>query len=409
MLGLRGRSQYTDLIFTHGPTVEYSSLLPAQQLLIWQAPPGGVWPAASAGDRGRSEASFIHRLWVEYAHHNNSLCCWQNLAAGVSRQLKTSIMAAHKPQSQKVQFLEIDANQAGQRIDNFLLSLEKGVPKSRIYRALRKGEVRVNKGRIKQTYKLQPGDLVRVPPLRVSEKNVPDTISDSLREALLANILFEDDSMLVINKPSGLAVHAGSQIQLGLIEALRVIKPEQDFLELVHRLDRDTSGCLMVAKSRESLLKLQQQMQSDEIDKRYLTLLKGNLASKEELVEQSLQKNTLSSGERMVVIDPAGKKAKTLFLQQQQLPLAQLTEVKLYTGRTHQIRVHSAWLGHPVAGDDKYGDREFNKTLKNYGLKRLFLHAWRLGIRHPLTNESMQLEAPLPENLKTVIDKLQSS
>jgi len=318
-------------------------------------------------------------------------------------------MAAHKPQSQKVQFLEINANQAGQRIDNFLLSLEKGVPKSRIYRALRKGEVRVNKGRIKQTYKLQSGDVVRVPPLRVTEKTTPDTISDSLKQALLANILFEDDSMLVINKPSGLAVHAGSQIQLGLIEALRVIKPEQDFLELVHRLDRDTSGCLMVAKSRESLLKLQQQMQSDEIDKRYLTLLKGNPANKEELVEQSLQKNTLSSGERMVVIDPAGKKAKTLFLQQQRLPLAQLTEVKLYTGRTHQIRVHSAWLGHPVAGDDKYGDREFNKTLKNYGLKRLFLHAWRLGIRHPLSGEPLQLEAPLPENLKTVIENLQST
>ncbi|MBD3633611.1 MAG: 23S rRNA pseudouridine(955/2504/2580) synthase RluC [Methylophaga sp.] len=318
-------------------------------------------------------------------------------------------MAAHKPQSQKVQFLEINANQAGQRIDNFLLSLEKGVPKSRIYRALRKGEVRVNKGRIKQTYKLQSGDVVRVPPLRVTEKTTPDTISDSLKQALLANILFEDDSMLVINKPSGLAVHAGSQIQLGLIEALRVIKPEQDFLELVHRLDRDTSGCLMVAKSRDSLLNLQQQMQSDEIDKRYLTLLKGNLASKEQLVEQSLQKNTLSSGERMVVIDPAGKKAKTLFLQQQQLPLAQLTEVKLYTGRTHQIRVHSAWLGHPVAGDDKYGDREFNKTLKNYGLKRLFLHAWRLGIRHPISGEPLQLEAPLPDNLKTVIENLQST
>jgi 23S rRNA pseudouridine955/2504/2580 synthase len=318
-------------------------------------------------------------------------------------------MAAHKPQSQKVQFLEINANQAGQRIDNFLLSLEKGVPKSRIYRALRKGEVRVNKGRIKQTYKLQSGDVVRVPPLRVTEKTTPDTISDSLKQALLANILFEDDSMLVINKPSGLAVHAGSQIQLGLIEALRVIKPEQDFLELVHRLDRDTSGCLMVAKSRDSLLNLQQQMQSDEIDKRYLTLLKGNLASKEELVEQSLQKNTLSSGERMVVIDPTGKKAKTLFLQQQLLPQAQLTEVKLYTGRTHQIRVHSAWLGHPVAGDDKYGDREFNKSLKNYGLKRLFLHAWRLGIRHPLSGEPMQLEAPLPDNLKTVIENLQST
>ena len=315
-------------------------------------------------------------------------------------------MTAHKPQSQKVQFIEVNANQAGQRIDNFLLSLEKGVPKSRIYRALRKGEVRVNKGRIKQTYKLQSGDVVRVPPLRVTEKKAPDSISDSLRETLLASILFEDDSMLVINKPSGLAVHAGSQIQLGVIEALRVIKPAQSFLELVHRLDRDTSGCLMLAKSRESLLNLQQQMLSDAIDKRYLTLLKGRLNNQEQLVEQPLQKNTLSSGERMVAVDPLGKKAKTLFLQRQVLPQAQLTEVKLFTGRTHQIRVHAAWLGHPVAGDEKYGDREFNKTLKNVGLKRLFLHAWRLGIKHPLSGELLQLEAPLPDNLKTVIDNL---
>lgn len=317
-------------------------------------------------------------------------------------------MAAPKAQSQTVQFIEIGAHQAGQRIDNFLLSLEKGVPKSRIYRALRKGEVRVNKGRIKQTYKLQSGDVVRVPPLRVAEKTTPTQVKESLKQQLLQHIIFEDDCMLVLNKPSGLAVHAGSQIQLGVIEALRIIKPELPFLELVHRLDRDTSGCLLLAKSRESLLNLQQQMLSDQIDKRYLTLLKGTLSEKEQLIEQPLQKNTLSSGERMVRVDAAGKKAKTLFIQRQQLNLAQLTEVKLYTGRTHQIRVHAAWSGHPVAGDDKYGDREFNKTLKSYGLKRLFLHAWRLGIKHPLSGEAMQLEAPLPDNLTNVIDQLQS-
>lgn len=355
-------------------------------------------------------AGFIGRHSVEYIHHKFSPRRWQNVVAEDSDNFdRNPTMTAHKPQSQKVQFIEIDANQAGQRIDNFLLSLEKGVPKSRIYRALRKGEVRVNKGRIKQTYKLQPGDVVRVPPLRVTEKSAPDTISESLKQALLASILFEDDSMLVINKPSGLAVHAGSQIQLGLIEALRVIKPAQAFLELVHRLDRDTSGCLMLAKTRESLLNLQQQMLSDNIDKRYLTLLKGTLSNDEQLVEQPLQKNTLSSGERMVVVDPVGKKAKTLFLQRQRLPMAQLTEVKLFTGRTHQIRVHAAWLGHPVAGDDKYGDREFNKTLKNYGLKRLFLHAWRLGIKHPLSGEPLQLEAPLPDNLKIIIENLQAT
>jgi 23S rRNA pseudouridine955/2504/2580 synthase len=204
-------------------------------------------------------------------------------------------------------------------------------------------------------------------------------------------------------------VHAGSQIQLGVIEALRLIKPELPFLELVHRLDRDTSGCLLLAKSRDSLLNLQQQMLSDGIDKRYLTLLKGVMAETEQLIEQPLQKNTLSSGERMVRVDPEGKKAKTLFIQRDNANIAQLTEVKLFTGRTHQIRVHAAWSGHPVAGDEKYGDREFNKSMKPFGLKRLFLHAWRLGIRHPLTNTPLQLEAPLPLALSNVIEKLQHS
>lgn len=318
-------------------------------------------------------------------------------------------MQGHQAQSQKVQFIEITAHQAGQRIDNFLLSLEKGVPKSRIYRALRKGEVRVNKGRIKQTYKLQAGDVVRVPPLRVAENTTPTQVNDSLKQELLNSIIYEDDAMLVLNKPAGLAVHAGSQIQLGIIEALRIIKKDLPFLELVHRLDRDTSGCLLLAKSRDSLLHLQQQMLTDGIDKRYLTLLKGTMSSKEQLVEQPLQKNTLSSGERMVRVDPEGKKSRTLFIAQQKADIAQLTEVKLFTGRTHQIRVHSAWMGHPVAGDDKYGDRDFNKMMKGYGLKRLFLHAWRLTITHPLSGETLPLEAPLPGVLNDVINKLQHS
>lgn len=318
-------------------------------------------------------------------------------------------MAAHKPQSQKVQFIEISASQAGQRIDNFLLTLEKGVPKSRIYRAIRKGEVRVNKGRIKQTYKIEAGDVIRVPPLQVSGKTAPTEINESLQQQLLASIIFEDDAMLVLNKPSGLAVHAGTQIQVGVIEAFRLIKPELEFIELVHRLDRDTSGCLLIAKSRESLLNLQQQMLSDKIDKRYLTLLKGEMNSDEVYIEQPLQKNTVSSGERMVKVDPEGKSAKTLFIKRQSYGIAQLSEVKLFTGRTHQIRVHSAWSGHPVAGDDKYGDREFNKQMKTFGLKRLFLHAWRLGIHHPVTQEPLLLEAPLPEKLQQVIKQLEQA
>lgn len=316
-------------------------------------------------------------------------------------------MTTSETSTRGVQFVEVTETRAGQRIDNFLLTLEKGIPKSRIYRALRKGEVRVNKGRIKPTYKIQVGDIIRIPPLRVSEKTKPSFVSDSLKQILLENVLYEDDVMMVINKPSGLAVHAGSEIQMGLIEALRIIKAEENMLELVHRLDRDTSGCLMIAKSREALLNLQQQMQADEMDKRYLTLLKGQLSAHEQIVEQPLLKNNLDAGERMVIVHPDGKKSKTLFINQQIFDHAQLVEVKLFTGRTHQIRVHSAWMGHPVAGDEKYGDREFNKTLKKQGLRRLFLHAWQLGIKHPISHQPLSFTSPLPDDLKKLIEPWQ--
>ena len=316
-------------------------------------------------------------------------------------------MANSPPAPPSVQFIDIRADQAGQRIDNFLITLEKGVPKSRIYRALRKGEVRVNKGRIKQTYRLQAGDQVRVPPLRVSEKVVITELSESLTDALENTILMEDDDILVINKPAGLAVHAGSQIQLGVIEAMRIIRPENRFVELVHRLDRDTSGCLVLAKSRAALLNLQQQMKASETDKRYLTLTKGKWAAQENIVDLALQKNSLSSGERMVVPDINGKKSKTLFEVKQEFSGCQLVAAKLYTGRTHQIRVHSASQSHPVAGDEKYGDREFNKRLRQYGLKRMFLHAWQLSLKHPLTDEPLTFNAELPDTLKDVLKQLE--
>ena len=308
--------------------------------------------------------------------------------------------------SPAVQFIDIRADQAGQRIDNFLITLEKGVPKSRIYRALRKGEVRVNKGRIKQTYRLQAGDQVRIPPLRVSEKVIITDLSESLTDALEHSILMEDDALLVINKPSGLAVHAGSQIQLGVIEAMRIIRPENRFIELVHRLDRDTSGCLVIAKSREALLNLQEQMKNSETDKRYLTLTKGRWPAQQNIVDLALQKNSLSSGERMVVVDINGKKSKTMFEVKQNFAGCQLVAAKLFPGRTHQIRVHSASQSHPVAGDEKYGDREFNKRLKSFGLKRMFLHAWQLSLKHPITNEPMTFTAELPEALLTVLQQL---
>ena len=312
-------------------------------------------------------------------------------------------MPSSTQKNHSVQFIEITDSNAGQRLDNFLLSLEKGVPKSRIYRALRKGEVRVNKGRKKQTYKLQLGDTVRIPPLRVTEKTISSTVSDFLRQQLTESILHEDDDLLILNKPSGIAVHAGSGIDQGIIEALRIIRAELPFLELVHRLDRDTSGCLLLAKSRTSLLHLQQQMVEHDINKRYLTLLKDSWGQEEKTVIAPLLKNTVSAGERMVQVNDEGKYAETLFIPLQQFPSAQLTEVVLFTGRTHQIRVHAKHIGHPLAGDDKYGQRAFNKQMKKAGLKRLFLHAWKLGITHPNTNEALQIEAPIPMPLQTFI------
>ncbi|MCL4166925.1 UNVERIFIED_CONTAM: hypothetical protein GTU68_055251, partial [Idotea baltica] len=244
-------------------------------------------------------------------------------------------MTSNDKRTQSVQFIEITDANVGQRLDNFLLSLEKSVPKSRIYRALRKGEVRVNKGRKKQTYKLQLGDSVRIPPLHVTEKTIVNTVSDHLRKLLDASILLEDDDLLIMNKPSGIAVHAGSGIEQGIIEALRVTRAELPFLELVHRLDRDTSGCLLLAKNRLALLNLQQQMISHDIDKRYLTLLKASWGQTEKRVIAPLQKNTVSSGERMVRVDDEGKYAESLFIPLQTFTDAQLTEVVLYTGRTH--------------------------------------------------------------------------
>lgn len=316
-------------------------------------------------------------------------------------------MTTHDNQPKAVQFIDITSAHAGQRIDNFLLTREKGLPKSRIYRAIRKGEVRVNKGRIKQTYKLQLGDNVRIPPWRTSENTTPTSVSDSLKQQLNDSILLEDDDLLVLNKPSGLAVHAGSNIKQGVIESLRIIRAELPYLELVHRLDRDTSGCLLLAKNRAALLDLQQQMLNHDLNKRYLALLMGGWGQGKRIIEQALRKNSVSSGERMVRIDPEGKAAKTLFIPLKTFAQAQLTEVVLFTGRTHQIRVHAAHMGAPLAGDDKYGQRSFNKDMKKFGLKRLFLHAWKLGIKHPTSGQDLMLEAPLPTQLQIVLDRLE--
>lgn len=306
-----------------------------------------------------------------------------------------------------VTIIEVTDAHAGQRIDNFLLRQLKGVPKSRIYRLLRKGEVRVNKGRIKAEYRLCDGDLVRLPPIRVAEDKPQQLVSKSLTELLDRSVLYEDDRLLVINKPSGLAVHGGSGINLGLIEALRVMRPEARFLELVHRLDRDTSGCILVAKKRSLLRFLHEQLRTGTIDKRYLALVSGRWPNRRKVVNAALLKNTLQSGERMVNVSPEGKKSVTEFSVVQRFAQATLVEAKPITGRTHQIRVHALHVGHPLLGDDKYGDDRADKHFRGLGLKRLFLHAASLDVPMPDGVKNLMVSAPLSEDLQSLLDGLE--
>lgn len=304
-----------------------------------------------------------------------------------------------------VKFVTIDDDQAGQRIDNFLLANLKGVPKSHVYRILRKGEVRVNKGRIKPVYRLQAGDIVRIPPVRVSEK--PEEIAPGQRvlDALQASILFENDQFIIIDKPSGIAVHGGSGLSYGIIEGLRALKPDARYLELVHRLDKDTSGCLVIAKKRSFLRVIHEQFQSKQVKKQYLALVKGEWLDGERKIDAPLTKNNLQSGERIVRVNQDGKQAISLVKPRQCNKVASLVELMPLTGRTHQLRVHTAYVDHPIAGDEKYGDEVFNKLMKTSGLKRLFLHAH--SIKFELSDgQKMLFTAPLPQALQDVLDKV---
>ncbi len=316
--------------------------------------------------------------------------------------------AQNTPQTQKspVKFVSISADQAGQRIDNFLLARLKGAPKSLIYRILRKGEVRVNKGRIKPPYKLQAGDEVRIPPIRLADKSAP-TPSGSSLEVIAESILYEDKRLLVLNKPSGFAVHGGSGLSYGIIEALRALYPKAPYLELVHRLDRDTSGCLLIAKKRSMLRHLHEQLREHRLRKHYLALVQGLWQGGKRTINAPLRKNTLRSGERVVRVDDSGKAAISHFKPLNTSDVASLLEVDLETGRTHQIRVHAAHSGHPIAGDQKYGDDNFNQSMRGYGLKRLFLHASKISFRlSPESEETMEIEAPLATALQTTLKKL---
>lgn len=298
---------------------------------------------------------------------------------------------------------------AGQRIDNFLLARLKGVPKSWVYRVLRRGEVRVNKGRAKPTRRLAEGDVVRVPPLRVAQREQV-TPGQGLQQAIQDAILFEDDQLLVVNKPSGIAVHGGSGVSHGVIEILRALRPDAPYLELAHRLDRDTSGLLMVAKKRAALSQLQRLQLSGRVEKRYLALLDGRWRKGKVTADVPLQKNTLKSGERVVRVDPQGKPAITHFtvrdnLVQQERAFT-LVEAQLETGRTHQIRVHAQHLGTPICGDQKYGSDEANAGFRQQGLNRLFLHAWQLKFPWEGRPGGYRFEAPLPPELEGFLEVL---
>ena len=298
--------------------------------------------------------------------------------------------------------VRIDETHAGQRIDNFLITFLKGLPRSRIYRCLRRGEVRVNKGRVRQHYRLRPGDVVRVPPVQTRpagiEPVLPAAISDQFAAAIGNRILYEDPMILVVDKPAGFAVHGGSGISLGIIEALRQSRSDSRSLELVHRLDKETSGCLVVAKRRSTLTALHAAFREGQVDKRYLAVVRGRW-DRRERVSASLVKNRLRSGERLVRPAPHGSSARTEFIPIRIGTAATFVEARPLTGRTHQIRVHASTRNHPIAGDSKYGDHAFNRSFRELGLKRMFLHAGKLSFVHPGTGVTVAIESPLPADL----------
>ena len=299
----------------------------------------------------------------------------------------------------KVTWIDVGEDEAGQRIDNYLLARLKGVPKTHVYRILRSGEVRINSRRVEASQRVAPGDRIRVPPVRVAERD-----EDIPAPHFRLPIVFEDEFFLAIDKPSGIAVHGGSGVAHGVIESLRAMRPEARFLELVHRLDRETSGVLLVAKKRSALTALHALLRTRDMDKRYKVAVRGRFRNELQRVRAALAKRVTASGEKHVSVSAEGQPAETVFRRLAATAEASLLEAELLTGRTHQIRVHLAHLGHPVLGDDKYGDFELNKRLRKEGLKRMFLHAASLAFTHPMTGAATKLEAPLPPDLQKFWD-----
>lgn len=305
----------------------------------------------------------------------------------------------------QVRYVEVDDNSAGQRLDNFLMTQLKGVPKSHIYKIIRKGEVRINKGRIKNVYRLQVGDTVRIPPVKVDEKS--ETVPPKwMLRSLEQRIIFEDDDLLVLNKPSGMAVHGGTANSHGVIEVMRFLRKDEHYLELVHRLDKATSGCLMIAKNRKMLNGLQDLLRNRTINKTYTALVCGVIHQHSVKVKAPLEKRTLDSGEHRVRVHPEGKKSETLFSRIKSYKRATLVSASPKTGRTHQIRVHAKHLGHPITGDERYSTPAQFKKYREDGLKRLFLHASKLSFIHPLNEQAVCFEAPLDEELTAYLERL---
>jgi 23S rRNA pseudouridine955/2504/2580 synthase len=302
----------------------------------------------------------------------------------------------------KVLWVDVAEEEAGQRIDNYLLARLKGVPKSHVYRILRSGEVRINSKRVEAAQRVAGGDRIRIPPVRVAERDVPEPAPH-----FKLPILFEDEHLLAIDKPSGLAVHGGSGVAHGVIESLRSMRPDAKFLELVHRLDRETSGVLLVAKRRSALTALHEQLRQGAMDKRYLVAVKGSFRNELQRVRLSLAKRTNAKGEKHVSVDDAGQQSETVFRRLERGAQFSLLEAELLTGRTHQIRVHLSHLGHPVLGDDKYGDFDLNKKLRKEGLKRMFLHAAKLRFAHPATGDTVDLASALPRDLEKFVAMIQ--
>ena len=311
-----------------------------------------------------------------------------------------SIHGKDNPSSPAVSWIDVGEEESGQRLDHFLMARLRGVPKSLIYRVLRSGEVRVDRRRVEGAHRIAPGERIRIPPLRIAERN----------EAIPAPhfrmpVLYEDEAIIALDKPAGLAVHGGSGIAHGAIESLRSMRPQARYLELVHRLDRETSGVLLVAKKRAALVALHAMLRDHAIDKRYLAGVAGRFRNEQQRVRLALEKRVTGTGEKRVSVSSAGVSAETVFRRIARGAEFSLLEAQLLTGRTHQIRVHLAHLGHPILGDDKYGDFDLNRRVRKLGLKRMFLHAASLALAHPITGEALSIVAPLPAELARFRDR----